>query len=532
MDAITEGRIGRVVSLLGAKVIFLLDQDTTGEAGFDGLQIGVLVKIQSARHVAIGMVTGLSIPMPKAEASQEELRICELELVGELTPDGDGDKLRFRRGLSITPSLGDAVARANQADIGLVYAPPSDSIVEIGTIQQEASLPAYAVVDGLLGRHFAILGTTGCGKSCALSLILHRLMAAHDSAHVVLLDPHGEYAKAFGSQAECMEPGDFNIPVWLFNFEELAEIVFGRDPSDYAQEIAVLRDLVQRAKQMMAREDKVDFSITADTPVPFKMGDISRMLDEEAGKLDNRSEVAPYLRVRNRLNALQNDRRYAFIFQGSMMVRDNMAQLLSRIFRVPVDGKPLSILNLSGVPSEILNVVVSILCRMTFDFAHWGDQETPILLVCEEAHRYAPANDDSFESTRRALARIAKEGRKYGVSLGIVSQRPSELDPRILSQCNSIFAMRMTNERDQEIVQATLSEVSSALIDSLPSLGNAEAIAVGDGVAVPMRVAFSRLTPEQQPRSATARFSEAWKSGAQGHTEMQTIVNRWRRQRR
>jgi hypothetical protein len=220
------------------------------------------------------------------------------------------------------------------------------------------------------------------------------------------------------------------------------------------------------------------------------------------------------------------------MFQG-LTVRDNMTAILSRIFRVPVSGKPVTILDLSGVPSEILNVVVSLLCRLTFDFALWSDRAIPMLLVCEEAHRYVTQDPSlGFEATKRALGRIAKEGRKYGVSLCLVSQRPSDLAVGILSQCNTIFAMRMSNQKDQEFVRGTLSESALGLLDSLPTLRTGEAIAVGEGVSVPVRVSFDMLPDERKPLSGTASFSAAWQNDDKDESFVAEVVDRWRRQRR
>jgi DNA helicase HerA-like ATPase len=237
------------------------------------------------------------------------------------------------------------------------------------------------------------------------------------------------------------------------------------------------------------------------------------------------------MRIKDRFASLQADRRYAFMFPG-LMVRDDMTRILQRIYRVPVDGKPVTIFDTSGVPSEILNVVVSMLCRLTFDFALWSDRAVPILLICEEAHRYAPINDKlGFEPTKRALARIALEGRKYGVSLGLVTQRPSELAPNILSQCNTIFAMRITNSRDQEYLAAAMPETGSGLLQELPALRAAEAIAIGEGVPVPLRIIFDPLPDERRPHSNTARFSDSWDHDNVKAEFVQDVVNRWRRQR-
>jgi len=530
-QAVVNLDIGRVVSLTGSQVIGMINVDSAN--GVTPLQIGSLVKMQTREATVFGMVNGLSIPIPDHDGGTDEMRVAEMELVGEVPLLTNGNARRFRRGVSASPTLGDRVYATTPDDISLIYARPDDLAIEIGRVHQDNSLPVFVVLDNLLGKHFAVLGTTGSGKSCAVALILHGIIEHHANAHIVLLDPHGEYAHSFRELAENIEPNDLQLPYWLFNFEELVEVVFGSEGDELVQETTLLRELVQRCKISMLGEKEAGHAITVDTPVPYKMGDVTRAIDEMLGRLENRADIAPYQRIKNRLNALQGDRRYAFMFPSSVVVRDNLATILSRIFRIPVKGKPLSILNLSGVPSEILNVVVSVLCRMTFDFAMWSDQKTPILLVCEEAHRYATSNEsEAFEPTRRALSRIAKEGRKYGVSLGLVSQRPGELATSVLSQCNSIFALRMTNQRDQEIVRAAMSDAGGGLLDTLPSLGNAEAVAVGEAVSVPMRLRFNELPPERLPKSATAEFSSNWVSDDTGEDALQLIVERWRRQRR
>jgi len=224
---------------------------------------------------------------------------------------------------------------------------------------------------------------------------------------------------------------------------------------------------------------------------------------------------------------LSTDSRYSFMF--SRYGDDRMASILSRLFRIPVEGKPITIADLSGVPSETLNVVVSVLCRIALDFALWSQRSSPILVVCEEAHRYAPrATGLGFEPTKRALARIAKEGRKYGVSLCVVSQRPSDLATDMLSECNTMFALRMSNQADQELVQATISEAGLGLLEFLPSLHTGEAIVIGEGVPVPQRVIFSPLAAHDMPRSKTFVFSEAWSQDSGTVEPVASIVERWR----
>ncbi len=220
------------------------------------------------------------------------------------------------------------------------------------------------------------------------------------------------------------------------------------------------------------------------------------------------------------------------MFSNALAVRDDLAAILGRLFRIPANGRPLAILDLAGAPAEVLNVIVAVLCRMAFDFAFWSDQQLPLLLVCEEAHRYAPQDTAlGFEPAKRGLARIAKEGRKYGVSLGVLSQRPSDLAASILSQCNTVLAFRMTNEKDQEIIAATLPDASSALLTSLALLGNAEAIAVGEGLPVPMRLRMAELPPEERPRSSTAPFAARWQADDAPSGLVSQIVECWRGQK-
>jgi hypothetical protein len=176
-----------------------------------------------------------------------------------------------------------------------------------------------------------------------------------------------------------------------------------------------------------------------------------------------------------------------------------------------------------------LNVVVSVLCRLAFDFALWSETPIPITIICEEAHRYAPRDKElGFEAAKRALFRIAKEGRKYGVSLCVVSQRPSDLAPGLLSECNTMFAFRMTSHEDQDIVRSAVPEASHGLMNFLPALRNGEAIAVGEGVAMPMRICFSPLPEDRRPKSATASFTSAWSKDTDG-SQIERTVERWRR---
>jgi len=525
---ITDVTVGRIVAIAGAQLTVQLDA-SVGRDDATALQIGTLVKTQTPNSIAYGVVRTLRIDAPAAGSGGDGVQIAEISLIGETPVSKDGKLFAFRRGMARSPSLDRPVYATTSTDLARVYAAPSQSSVKVGVIHQDTTLPAHVLTDELLGKHFGILGTTGSGKSCAVVLLLRSILDEHPNAHVVMLDPHNEYTKAFGDRAEILDNHTLELPYWLLNFDELMEVLFGAQADEGSPEAAILADMIPQAKRDQIDNPDKGVHFTIDTPVPYKFADLIRRIDQEMGKLDKNETVAPYRRLRSRLTALQSDIRFRFMF-GGISISDRMPDILSRLFRIPVDGKPISIVDLSAIPSEILNVVVSVICRLTFDFALWCERSVPILLVCEEAHRYAPAIPERrYEMTKQALSRIAKEGRKYGASLCVVSQRPSQLAPDLLSQCNTLFAMRMSNNDDQEHLRGAMSDSSAGLLEFLPSLGNGEAVAVGQGVTLPVRIKFKNLPDDQRPHSSTAVFTDSWDKGTEDLDYVREIVRRWRR---
>ena len=535
--------LGRIVSVSGSQAVVLLHSPDQNEQNpTPPAEMGTLIKIETPGSVVLGLVSALTVPVPSHDPADAEMKIIELEFVGELPRDEAGNPQSFRRGISSYPALGHQVFHASNEILARAYACDAATGVKIGTIVQEPSIPAMVKPDELLGKHLAILGATGTGKSCSVALLLRNILAKSPNAHLVLLDPHREYAPAFQGVAEVVTSDNLNLPFWLLTFEEIVEILIGNQPGRDT-DIETLRELIPLAKAryganqrrgelraMLSKGENGALVPSVDTPVPYRISDLVALLDEYIGKLELRGELAPYKRLKSRVETVSRDPRYAFMF-GSLTVQDTMAEVLSRMFRVPVNGKPITIFELAGLPSEIINVVVSVLSRMTFDFAVWSEGSLPITLVCEEAHRYVPVDDSlGFEPTKRSMSKIAKEGRKYGVSLCVVSQRPAELDPTILSQCATILCMRLANERDQDIVRARVSDGSASLLEVLPSLATGEAVAFGEGVALPTRVRIDRLPADAMPRGSTAKFSEDWQKEAGDLEFVRNVVDRWRAQ--
>jgi DNA helicase HerA-like ATPase len=435
----------------------------------------------------------------------------------------------FRRGVTGYPMPGAYVYPATSGDLRQIYASDGRASIEIGNVYPTRDIRAGLYVDALLGKHFALLGSTGTGKSTSASLILHKICEHAPEAHIVMVDPHGEYASAFRNAGMVFDVSNLQMPYWLMNFEEHCEVFITNKGADRQEDAEVLSKclLEARSKNRLAEQFG---KVTIDAPVPYLLSDLTTILQNEMGKLDKGRTAAPYMRLKSKIDEIKTDPRYQFMFSG-LLVADTMPEFLSKVFRLPSRGKPISLIDVSGVPSDITSTVVAVLSRLIFDFAIWGRDETtrPILLVCEEAHRYVPneKNADS-SSVGKILSRIAKEGRKYGISLGLITQRPSDLAEGVLSQCGTIISMRLNNDRDQSFVKAAMPEGSRGFLDAIPALRNRECIICGEGVSIPIRATFDDLEEFKRPASEDPSFSLLWKNAGGEEEMVARTVQRWR----
>ncbi len=545
-DAVAEApaehrvRIGHVVSVSGSHAVAVLErsEDGPGREKDPRIQVGGVVRIQVPGSAVVGLISAISAPMPEMAGKKYDIGLIEINLTGEIRI-GEGErKLVFQRGVTGLPSLGDPVLMADSQDLNCIFAPTGVHSIKIGTLYQDSAVQARLMTDDLVRKHFIIVGSTGSGKSCALTCILQRLLEVRKTAHVVILDVHNEYSTAFGDMVERITLQDFNLPLWMLNFNELC-VALTSDDSYQDDEIEILNEGVIYAKKkyaeaaasrnsLLARKLSENLIITSDTPAPFRVSDVVAFIQNELGKLERTRMIAPYRRLKAKLEMLAVDQRYNFMF-GSLTVEDTMTDVLSRLFRIPNNGRPISVIDLSTVPHEILDVVVSVISRLAFDLAVWSEGGLPMLIVCEEAHRYVPvAGDDKFVPTRTALGRIAKEGRKYGISLGLVTQRPSELDTTILSQCSTAIALRLSSEKDQQVIRGSTYEGMVDLIDFLPLLADREAIILGQGTAMPMRVKIDQLGDRALPETKNPGFSHDPEAEGMDRTALDAIVARWR----
>ena len=541
-------KIGRIVEVSGSKVIGELEgtvedlHRTYKSRRYTVGQVGSIVKIVVGDKLVFGAVIALRMAetmldgeaISSREGTSSDAKWLEIELFGEAVRTGLGEsEFVFQRGVVTYPLPGQGIFVANVSELQRIYNRPNESSVLVGTLSQAASLPVYLLTDELLGKHFAVLGTTGAGKSCSVTVLLHSILSVMPNAHVILLDPHNEYRSAFPDLAEVIDPTTLNLPHWLLNFEESIGLFIGKTEFVATSQTNILRDAMLEARRDFGTEGIPCEKITVDTPVPYCLNDMIKHIDQQ--KPSQASKQDPYLKIMNKVQTLQQDSRFNFMIRPVGSVSDDLTDIVGQYLRIPVEGKPLSIIDLSGVPSDVVDVVVSVLCRIIFDFAIWSPRpiQLPVVLVCEEAHRYAPRRDDAaFQPTKRALSRIAREGRKYGVGLGLISQRPSELAESILSQCNTLIALRMSNEQDQNFVQRALPDSVRSLVNVLPTLRTQEALVVGEGTVVPVRLRFNDLDEQCRPQSADVPFSALWQSNSPERDYVASVVKRWRTQER
>ncbi|MGJ4998984.1 ATP-binding protein [Bradyrhizobium sp. HKCCYLR20261] len=531
----TVTSFGRVISVRGsqARVGILSTQQMT--VSDIRATVGRFISIRCPNATIIAIIT--EVTSEDLSQANEYVATASVDLLGEIL--GPADKPKFQRGVTHYPTIGDAVDMITSQELRTIYTPTAGDHIDIGALQQDPSVRACVNVEEMLSKHFAVLGSTGVGKSTGVSLLLNEILKARPNLRIFLLDVHNEYGRCFGERALVLNPRNLKLPFWLFNFEEIVDVLFGGRPG-VPEELDILAEVIPLAKGIytqyqntdrigLKRIDPKTIGYTVDTPVPYRLVDLINLIDERMGKLENRSSRIIYHKLISRIETVRNDPRYAFMFDNANVGGDTMAEVISHLFRLPANGRPMTVMQLAGFPAEVVDSVVSVVCRMAFDFGLWSDGVSPLLFVCEEAHRYASADRSiGFGPTRKAISRIAKEGRKYGVYLGLITQRPAELDATIISQCNTLFTMRLANERDQSLLRSAVSDAAANLLSFVPSLGTREVLAFGEGVALPTRLRFKEVPPHQMPRSeATIATVRSVNAGHDMHF-VSAVLERWR----
>ena len=581
--------LGLVAAVSGPSVtVTLAESLSSGIALIKGhmyrvAQVGSFVRIPQGYQDLFGIVSEVGASAVTGTASQTPQnggRWMRVELAGESLGQS------FERGLSQLPSINDSVHIVTESDLRRIYGTDGVDQIAIGTLSSSESITVKLSLDALVTRHCAVLGSTGSGKSTTVASLLRSIVRPDDvggapAARILVLDLHGEYTHALADFAKVFsatpQPGEqpLFVPYWALQSKDLLDFVAGSLSENH--EIA-FTDKIQEMKAAVLT--KANFpgldpqSLTVDSPIPFSLKQCwYDLVDFETKTLTGPQRDQPALEqhgdpekmvppryttaalgaagpflnqqakgIRRQLNLLRSrllDHRFDFILHPGPWepaldgtVQQDLDQLLKDWLG---HDKPVTILDLSGVPSSVLTTLIGSILRITYEALFWSREKTeggvhrPLMVVMEEAHRYlSGAKEDS--AAAEIVKRIAKEGRKYGIGAMVVSQRPAEVDETILSQCGTIIALRLSNPEDRSRVKGALPDNLGGLMDLLPVLRTGEAIIAGEAARLPVRCRVTLPRPDQRPKSSDPKVSEAWatKRVAEGYDR---VVASWRAQR-
>lgn len=577
-------KLGRVASVDTSRVLIAVEN----AALLPRAAVGSLVAIQgtTAQEFLIGMTERVTRQLREETAKPDPMAPTTLAV--EVVPD---DALRavligtyrtvegivhnrFKRGADSFPQIDRdcfLIEGGNlQRFMGLLGKDLDETQrLELGRFVIDQSAGAIANGDRFFQRHAAILGSTGSGKSCAVSLILERAHA-RKHANIIVFDIHGEYASLAKPPArkdgtvpipiaaafKIAGPGDLAkppedalfLPYWLLNREEMLSMILDRSDQNAPNQATRFTTHVREFKDTTLKDEKqetVRATFTVDSPVPYKLTDLlAKLREDDTGMKPgtSRAEIkgdwnGKLTRFISRLEAKAEDRRYGFMFKPpeAALKYDWLAKQIAKLL-APGDGKDgIKVVDFSEVPSDVLPVVAGVFARLLYDVQFWMQPEkrTPFVFVCDEAHLYLPVREDADAVEKQALysfERIAKEGRKYGVSLLVVSQRPSDVSRTILSQCNNFLILRLTNDQDQNVVRRLMPDSLAGVLDGLPLLDTGEALLLGDAILLPARIKLK--FPEIEPLSQTRNFWQEWGERAPDSAAVAAAVETLRRQSR
>ncbi len=582
--------IGEVTESSASRISVEIANPEIFEANKSNLSIGQYLLIASGNvlYVLATIVSVRAVHVEKDDGPAFRFSV-EVQPVGTWSNED-----KFERGAINLPVPTEKAYVVSSDTLKDVFRLDAESNFSFGSLSIDPNVPLQIDGDRFFSKHIAVVGSTGSGKSCAVSSILQNVVGFEDAknkhkgiqknSHIVIFDIHSEYEAAFKLKDDeqftlnVLTVDSLLLPYWLMNAEELEEMFIESNEINSHNQISQFRHAVVRNKM---RHNKDVENISFDTPIYFSIEEVCNYLEnmnsEVIGKLvnegkpklsdgtlvDNRDDVyfdglkeftipnqsaatkasnGPFngefdrliLRLRTRLS----DPRMAFLLKprkgGLELKSDDFADVV-RQFLGYLNKANISIVDVSGVPFEVLSIVVSLISRMIFDFGfHYSKlrhlaqeyNDVPIMVVCEEAHNYVPrAGGAQYNSSRKSIERIAKEGRKYGVTLMVVSQRPSEVSETIFSQCSNFISLRLTNFTDQNYIKGLLPDLSAGLGDVLPNLVQGEFLAVGDAVLMPTVGRFKLPNPEPQSRSVRylKEWGQDWKT-----VDFDKVIERWK----
>lgn len=555
--------IGYVVDVQGNQLTASLVEDDQGRAptvtiGDEDIlvgQIGSYVAIRQNDVNIVAIVTRMTeqeaLAAPTIETPGEDTarlpfakRIARLTPIGSIRDDG-----QFDRGVGRYPTTGAEVHAIGSTDIAKMFERFQSKGFSVGTVATHPSLKVCLDPSNLFGRHFAILGQTGSGKSWTVAALVQRTVAVMPRAHIIILDLHGEYCwkredgtrhYAFADAiVRHVDARELEIPYWLMTYAELCDLLIEHSEREATNQTAFFRDCLLEGRQAENSSPTSALGlprVTVDTPIYFSLDDVmTKVRAKNVERVGNRQGpmFGDFDRFLMRIESKLNDTRYDFLLKPT---KRNTSASLSGMLRdfvgLGAQKAAVTVIDLSSVPFDVRPTVAAQIGRLAFEFNYWNPKyrEFPILLMCEEAHAYIPrASESQFAGSRKSMERIAKEGRKYGVGLAVVSQRPHEVSETVLAQCGTFICLRITNPDDQAYVRSLVPESEGDLVSVLAGLGRGEALVLGEAVPLPTRLQFDK--PNPTPNSDDVDFYAKWRDGSTD-LDVDAIVKRWRSQER
>jgi hypothetical protein len=469
-------------------------------------------------------------------------RFISLIPVGEIQDNG-----LFVRGVRHYPTPGAKVYAVGMEEINAIFSKFRDYQFFIGQLASHKDYHLSLDPRALFGRHFAILGQSGSGKSWTVTSLIQNTIRAMPRSHLIMLDLHGEYCwkddngviqSAFPDElVNYIDAMEMEMPYWMMTYAELVDLFIDRDDKGASMQMSFMREVLQQLKRKEAKRLGMA-TVSIDTPIYFSLAEMYMQFKaaNEERKDFGKTQGALFGQFDEFLIRMQsrfNDVRYDFLLKPK--IRNNsesMADMLSEFVGLGSKKANITVVDLSSVPTDVRPAVSAQVGRLAYEFNYWNPhrREFPITLICEEAHAYIPREKGgNFEGTKKMMERIAKEGRKYGVSIGVVSQRPTELSETMLAQCSSFICLRTTNPDDQAYIRGLVPEAEGDLTDILTSLGRGEALVLGEAAPLPTRVQIYRPNPE--PKSNDVDYYTGWREG-KDNLDVANIVNLWRTQTR
>lgn len=555
--------IGYLVDVQGNLLMATLVEDEQGHVptvtiGDEDVlvgQLGSYVAVKQNDVYIIAMVTRMSEQEALAAATIETpgdyaarlpfaKRIARLTPVGSINSDG-----QFHRGVARYPTTGAEVHAIGSSDVARLFDRFRSMGLGVGTLALHPALKIYLDPTNLFGRHSAILGQTGSGKSWTVASLVQKTVAVMPRAHIIILDLHGEYCwrQPGGEQSYAFDNAivrhvdarELEIPYWLMTYAELCDLLIEHSEREATNQTAFFRDCLLEGRQRESASSTPPLGlprVTVDTPIYFSLDDLlTKVRAKNMERVGNKQGpmFGEFDRFLMRVESKLNDVRYDFLLKPrSRNTSASLAALLRDFVGLGAKKAAVTVIDLSSVPFDVRPTVAAQIGRLAFEFNYWNPsyREFPILLMCEEAHAYIPrAADSQFSGSRKSMERIAKEGRKYGVGLAIVSQRPHEVSDTVLAQCGTFICLRITNPDDQAYVRSLVPESEGDLVSVLAGLGRGEALVLGEAVPLPTRIQFDRPSPV--PNSDDIDFYAKWREGAE-ELDVDGIVKRWRSQER